>query len=95
MRGLFVIVTIIFYLMSFSFIAYGVYCIFENSDETEFKKISEYLKNYEMINVDNELYKSKEIIKKLLDLYFTQAVTQDDLKKRDEIIKQAREFVKE
>lgn len=44
---------------------------------------------------NEELVKSKEIIEKLLGLYFAPIVTQDDLKKQDEIIKQAKEFVKE
>ena len=39
--------------------------------------------------------KSKEIIKKFLGLYFAPIVTQDDLKKQDEIIEMARKFVEE
>lgn len=41
-----------------------------------------------------DLCESKEIIKKLLALYFSPIVTQDDLKKQDEIIKQAQDFIK-
>ena len=44
---------------------------------------------------NDELVKSKEIIKKLLSLYFAPVVTQDDLKKQDEIIEMARKFVEE
>ena len=39
--------------------------------------------------------KAKEIIEKLLGLYFAPIVTQDDLKKQDEIIEMARKFVEE
>ena len=39
--------------------------------------------------------KAKEIIKKLLGLYFAPVVTQDDLEKQDEIIEMARKFVEE
>lgn len=41
-----------------------------------------------------DLCESKEIIKKLLALYFSPIVTQDDLKKQDKIIKQAQDFIK-
>ena len=41
-----------------------------------------------------DLCESKEIIKILLALYFSPIVTQDDLKKQDEIIKQAQDFIK-
>lgn len=41
-----------------------------------------------------DLCESKEIIKKLLALHFSPIVTEDDLKKQDEIIKQAQDFIK-
>lgn len=46
-------------------------------------------------DLEEENKELKEIIKKLLALHFSPIVTQDDLKKQDEIIKQAQDFIKE
>ncbi len=46
-------------------------------------------------DLEEENKELKEIIKKLLALYSSPLVTQDDLKKQDEIIKQAQDFIKE
>lgn len=51
--------------------------------------------DFKIEKLEKENIKLKEIIKKLLGLYFTPIVTEDDLKKQDEIIKQAKELTKE
>ena len=60
--------------------------------EEENKRLLESCEGATMMYKD--LCESKEIIKKLLALYFSPLVTQDDLKKQDEIIKQAEDFIK-
>ena len=42
-----------------------------------------------------QLEKATKIIKNLLGLYFAPVVTNEDLKKQDEIIEQAKQFIKE
>ena len=44
---------------------------------------------------NNQLTKSKEIIKKLKILYFSPVVTNDDVKRQDEILNEAEQFLKE
>lgn len=60
------------------------------NDEIQIQGLCDWINDLEEEN--KEL---KEIIKKLLALYFSPLITQDDLKKQDEIIKQAQEFIKE
>lgn len=43
----------------------------------------------------NKTDEAKKIIKQLLGLYFNPIMTEDDLKKQDKIIEQAKEFIKE
>lgn len=60
--------------------------------EEENKRLLESCEGATMMYKD--LCESKEIIKKLLTLHFSPLVTQDDLKKQNEIIKQAQDFIK-
>ena len=50
---------------------------------------AEYQYNYE------QLTKAKEIIKKLKALYFSPIVTKDDVKRQDEILEEAEQFINE
>lgn len=60
------------------------------NDEIQIQSLCDWIDDLEEEN--KEL---KEIIKKLLALYFSPIVTKDDLKKQDEIIKRVKEFIKE
>lgn len=47
-----------------------------------------------LIKKDKQLTKAKEIIKKLKALYFSPVVTKDDVKRQDEILNEAEQFLK-
>ena len=47
------------------------------------------------LNANIKLVKSKEIIKKLKALYFYPVVTKDDVKRQDEILAEAEQFLSE
>lgn len=61
--------------------------------EEEEKKKKDVQKLIATLRQKNE--QARQIIKNLLGLYFAPVVTNEDLKKQDEIIEQAKQFIKE
>ena len=63
-------------------------------ESAELKKENESLRNVKNIYI-GDLLKAKEIIKKLRGLYFSPVVTNDDVKRQDEILAEAKQFISE